>query len=677
MRSETRVALWRSAAMALVALMMLAVPALAASDGVTKYRALLIGNSDYAERSGYESSDLASCANDLSAMRQALQSGAVSYSNVVVKSNLKAGDMASAVNAVATWGADDDDVTVFYYTGHGEASGLVGVDLATSVAYRVYSFSLLQSALGNVRGTVVILLDSCESGGLINKSASASDFADNAIAAFSGASSGVAAKAITSGTKFHVIASSSKSEESWAITAGSASYGLTTSALCEAMGWAHSGTAAGGSVLQDLEGDANGDGTVTIAEAYAFARDAVKAMLSPYGKSQNMQVYPVGSAQTLLTRSGSGATPPVTEPAAKTDVKTMSLSRAVLAPRQTLQLNSGFESASWSTSKSSVATVSETGLVTAGTKYTYSTFATIMAQSGGDFTVCYVKVLPKRYVVSKVQLKYTAISLQQNKGYTMPAKVSPSSARYKQLKWTSDNEAVAKVSSTGRILAVAKEGTATITATATSGVVAQCVVTAIPAKPTSVTLNSKKKTVIPGQSFTLQETVLPLIAEDKSVTWTSSRPAIATVENGVVTANSNNLYGKAVITAATSNGKKAYCVVTVAKNQATPRTRPKGASGKLTSSARRIYYSGETLVVEMFFYNRTRYTQKVPAPNPGRVVIRLADKTILTGQYEVSAVRTVRPGKYFLGPFKMRIADYPQLKDLNLLGADAWWEPIT
>ncbi len=670
MKREKRMALWRSAAAVLVMLLALAVPALAEPDGVTKYRALLIGNSDYQVLN-----DLSSCANDLVAMEKALQSGAVGYDRVVPLSNLKAAEMASAVNAVAGWGADEDDVTVFYYTGHGLSAGMAGVDY-NATANGTYSFLQLQSLLSGVPGKAVILLDSCESGGLINKSTAGADFTDNAIAAFSGASSGAAAKAITSGTKFHVIASSSKSEESWAITAGAASYGLATSALCEAMGWAHSGTAAGGEKLNNLEGDVNGDGTVTIAEAYAFARDAVQSMLSPYGKSQNMQVYPAGSAQTLLSRSGSGAAAPVTQPAAKTDVKTMNLPRAVLAPRQTLQLASGFGSAGWSTSNSSIATVSETGLVTAGTKYTYTTHATIMAQSGGDYTVCLVKVLPRQYVVSKVQLKYSAISLQQGKGYTMPVKVSPSSARYKQIKWTSDNEAVAKVSSAGRILAVAKEGTATVRATSTSGVYAECVVTAVPAKPSSVSLSLKTKTVIPGQSFTLKETVLPVIAEDKSVTWTSSRPAIATVENGVVTANNKNLYGKAVITATTSNGKKGYCVVTVTKNQATPRTRPKGAAGKLTSSARKIYYSGETLVVEMFFYNRTRYTQRVPAPNPGTVVIRLADKTILTGQYEVGVVKTVRPGRYVVGPLRMRIADYSYLKNLNLLGADAWWEAI-
>ncbi len=669
MKREKRMALLRSAAMALVAMAVLAVPALAEPDGVAKYRALLIGNSDYQVLK-----DLASCANDLRAMEKALQSGVVSYSKVVVKESLTADAMAEAVNDVATWGADEDDVTVFYYTGHGLSAGMAGVDY-NATANGTYSFLQLQSLLSGVPGKAVILLDSCESGGLINKSTAGADFADNAIAAFSGASSGVAAKTITTGTKFHVIASSSKTEESWAITAGAASYGLATSALCEAMGWAHSGTAAGGEKLNNLEGDADGDGAVTIGEAYAFARDAVKSMLSPYGMTQNMQVYPVGSAQTLLTRAASGVAP-VAQPTAKTDVKTMNLPRAVLAPRQTLQLASGFGSAGWSTSNSSIATVSETGLVTAGTKYTYTTHATIMAQSGGDYTVCLVKVLPRQYVVSKVQLKYSAISLQQGKGYTMPVKVSPSSARYKQIKWTSDNEAVAKVSSAGRILAVAKEGTATVRATSTSGVYAECVVTAVPAKPSSVSLSLKAKTVIPGQSFTLKETVLPVIAEDKSVTWTSSRPAIATVENGVVTANNKNLYGKAVITATTSNGKKGYCVVTVTKNQATPRTRPKGAAGKLTSSARRIYYSGETLVVEMFFYNRTRYTQRVPAPNPGTVVIRLADKTILTGQYEVGVVKTVRPGRYVVGPLRMRIADYSYLKNLNLLGADAWWEAI-
>lgn len=671
MKSNRCVAFLRASLMALAVLIALSVPALAQSDGVTKYRALLIGNSEYVKEK-----DLPSCANDLVAMRLALQSGSIIYDRLETLSNLRADQIASAVNDIARWGADDDDVTVFYYTGHGLSSGLAGVDSGVS-ATGVYTFSQLQSLLSNVPGKIIVLLDSCESGGLINKSASAGDFADNAIAAFSGASSGVAAKAITSGTKFHVIASSSKSEESWAINVGPNAYGVATSALCEAMGWAHNGDVAGGHMLPSLEGDANRDGTVTIAEAYVYARAAVKSMLSGHGITQNMKVYPEGSALPLVSRAGTVTIPPESAPVAKTEVKTMNLAELALAPGQSIQLDSGLSGAFWSSDKPSYVSVdSSTGRVTAGKKYLSSSYATIMAQSGGQYTICKVKVLSRQQVVSKVQLKYKAISLQQNKSYTMPYKVSPSSAKYKKLKWTSSNEAVAKVSSGGRILAVGKSGTAVIRATSTSGVYAECVVTAIPAKPSSVSLSKKTKTLLPGQSFELTATVLPVIAEDRSVTWKSSKTSIATVENGVVTANSNGKYGKAVITATTSNGKKATCVVTVTKNQSIPRAKPKGASGKLTASAHKIYYSGDALVIEMFFYNRTRYTQRVPSPNPGLVVLRLADKSVLTGQFDVLNTRLVKPGRYVKGKIKMNLEEYPKFKNLNLLGADAWWEAV-
>ncbi len=46
---------------------------------------------------------------------------------------------------------------------------------------------------------------------------------------------------------------------------------------------------------------------------------------------------------------------------------------------------------------------------------------------------------------------------------------------------------------------------------------------------------------------------------------------------------------------------------------------PQGKAGALTASARRIYYSGGALYVDMYFYNRTRYAQTVPSPNPPAV----------------------------------------------------------
>ena len=63
-----------------------------------------------------------------------------------------------------------------------------------------------------------------------------------------------------------------------------------------------------------------------------------------------------------------------------------------------------------------------------------------------------------------------------------------------------------------------------------------------------------------GKTLTLTATVTPDNATDKTVAWTSSNDAVATVDaNGVVTAKAE---GTATITA-TADGKTATCTVTV------------------------------------------------------------------------------------------------------------------
>jgi len=75
----------------------------------------------------------------------------------------------------------------------------------------------------------------------------------------------------------------------------------------------------------------------------------------------------------------------------------------------------------------------------------------------------------------------------------------------------------------------------------------------------SVELDPITITLEIGQKQTLTATVLPADATDKSVTWTSSDASVASVENGVVTAN---WQGTATITA-TAGIFTATCVVTV------------------------------------------------------------------------------------------------------------------
>lgn len=75
-----------------------------------------------------------------------------------------------------------------------------------------------------------------------------------------------------------------------------------------------------------------------------------------------------------------------------------------------------------------------------------------------------------------------------------------------------------------------------------------------------VALDPSALTLQIGQSRTLTASVTPENAEDAQLTWTSSDPAVATVDNGVVRAVGA---GSARITAAAANGKSAVCQVTV------------------------------------------------------------------------------------------------------------------
>ena len=84
---------------------------------------------------------------------------------------------------------------------------------------------------------------------------------------------------------------------------------------------------------------------------------------------------------------------------------------------------------------------------------------------------------------------------------------------------------------------------------------------------TGVTLSQTEATLNVDETLTLTATVAPDEATDKTVTWTSSDPTVATVADGVVTAVAA---GTATITATATNGtddtaddKTATCTITV------------------------------------------------------------------------------------------------------------------
>ena len=80
--------------------------------------------------------------------------------------------------------------------------------------------------------------------------------------------------------------------------------------------------------------------------------------------------------------------------------------------------------------------------------------------------------------------------------------------------------------------------------------------------PTAVKINKTKLSLFTGDKETLEAYVYPDYATDKSLTWTSSDPSVAAVNDGIVEAVSA---GTANITVSTQNGKTAVCRVSVKK----------------------------------------------------------------------------------------------------------------
>ena len=138
---------------------------------------------------------------------------------------------------------------------------------------------------------------------------------------------------------------------------------------------------------------------------------------------------------------------------------------------------------SYESSNSKVATVNKKGVIRAVSAGTAK--IRVMATDGsGKKASCTVKVSESAVPVASVTLNKTQLNLKQGGEEKLIATVNPSNATNQAIQWTSSNQAVAVVSDTGTVKAVA-EGTATITALAENDIRASCSVTveAAPEQP--------------------------------------------------------------------------------------------------------------------------------------------------------------------------------------------------
>ena len=219
--------------------------------------------------------------------------------------------------------------------------------------------------------------------------------------------------------------------------------------------------------------------------------------------------------------------------------------------------NATDKTVTWSTSDAAVATVNESGVVTAVAAGT----ATITAKAGEKTATCVVTVNAATVPVTGVTLDMTEISVTSGTSLTLIATVTPENATNKAVTWSSSDEAVVSVDGNGGVTCVTT-GSAIVTVTTVDGgktAICAVTVTEIPVAVTDISLDKDEVIVNVEETATLEATVTPSDATYGTIEWESSDENIVTVAGGVLTGISA---GEATITAK-AGGKSAVCAVTV------------------------------------------------------------------------------------------------------------------
>ena len=241
-----------------------------------------------------------------------------------------------------------------------------------------------------------------------------------------------------------------------------------------------------------------------------------------------------------------------------------------LKPGETHQLtatvlpqNASNAEVTWYSDKESVATVSQSGLVTGVGPGETTVHA--VTTDGGKMASCLVKVgTPVKGITLSVSSKTLYVG---DPSLDISATLTPANATDKSLEWSSSDPEVASIAPGAALRAVIKPlkpGKTTITATTKDGgFTASCEVT-VKRHVSGVSLNKASLTLYVGETESLAATVAPEDASDKTVAWSSDNSAVASVSNGKVTANKP---GTAVIKVVTNDlSKETACTVTVKRH---------------------------------------------------------------------------------------------------------------
>ena len=164
--------------------------------------------------------------------------------------------------------------------------------------------------------------------------------------------------------------------------------------------------------------------------------------------------------------------------------------------------------------------------------------AVITAKAGDATATCKVDVVNGIVEVTEITLDQQEVHMSPGQTVQLTATVKPDeAAATAQISWSSSNTDVATVDEEGKVTANDVTGETFIKASVGDKSASCLVKVESEVAIESITLNEVSLTLKEGETFQLTATLHPETATPKPIVWTSSIPAVATVdENGLVTA---------------------------------------------------------------------------------------------------------------------------------------------
>jgi len=269
------------------------------------YRAFLIGVGDYVNYPPPPDGDLSAPIYDVMRMVSVFDNckfgGSESTFSIIdslvdhdaTKNNILQG-IANTFSA-----ADENDISYFYFSGHGSwdlsTSYICPTDILLTSYDNDISVNELESALSNIPGTKVVILDSCFSGGFIgkgreekdifNNNDSLTEFNNNVIDVFIMNQT----RDLLATSQYKVLTSAHYDQPCEEISPhpyDGFPFGIFTAAFCNGCGYDDEVSYA----------DANSDTKITLDELYKHIRNFV---ITYFGFDQNVQVFPEDSNFTI------------------------------------------------------------------------------------------------------------------------------------------------------------------------------------------------------------------------------------------------------------------------------------------------------------------------------------------------------------------------------------------